>query len=159
MSDLDHRIQVLEDIEAIRQLKARYCQACDDDHNPQKLAPLFTEDGVWEATVMGRYEGREAIAQALGALGQSGTIRNSAHHAINPIITVEGERAEGEWRLIMLYTGIYPDGSLHYTRIIGWYKEQYRKVEGRWYIHNLYCFVEESAPYAMAPERVFDTAT
>ena len=35
-SDLEKRITVLEDIEAIKMLKARYCAICDDDHNPDK---------------------------------------------------------------------------------------------------------------------------
>ena len=144
------RLQRLEDIEAIRTLKYRYCQACDDDHNPQKLAPLFTPDAVWEASSMSRAEGREAIAALLGALGKSGTIRNSAHNAINPIIDVEGDQAKGEWRLIMLYTGITATGELHYTRIIGWYREQYRRTEDGWQISDLYCQVEESAPYLLA---------
>ena len=83
--DSDQRLQVLEDIEAIRKLKAAYCQACDDDHNPQRLAPLFAEDGTWEASSMGRAEGRTAIAEMLGAVGTSGRIRNSAHNVMNPI--------------------------------------------------------------------------
>ena len=60
--------------------------------------------------------------------------------------------ATGEWRLIMLYTGINPDGSYHFSRIIGWYKEVYHRVDGRWYIHDLYCEVEEASPYKLAPE-------
>ena len=90
--DPNARLQVLEDIEAIRTLKYRYCQACDDDHNPQKLGPLFTEDAVWEATSMGRANGRLEIQAMLGDLGRSGRIRNSAHNAINPIIEVDGEQ-------------------------------------------------------------------
>ncbi|MEM7003505.1 MAG: nuclear transport factor 2 family protein [Pseudomonadota bacterium] len=147
------RLTELEDIEAIRQLKYRYCQACDDDHNPERLGPLFSEDAVWEASSMGRYEGRTAIQAALGALGKSGRIRNSAHNAINPIIQVEGDLARGEWRLIMLYTGVHPNGELHFSRIIGWYKETYAKLDGRWHITSLYCQVEESAPYQLAPEQ------
>ena len=88
---------------------------------------------------------------------RSGTIRNSAHNFMNPIIEVDGDEATGEWRLIMLYTGRYPDGSLHFSRIIGWYKEQYRRVAGRWLIHRLYCEVEEAAPYALAPERAMES--
>ena len=150
--DTAHRLQVLEDIEAIKKLKARYCQACDDDHNPDKLGPLFAEDATWEASTMGKAEGREAIKTMLGAVGTSGTIRNSAHNAINPIIEVDGDHATGDWRLIMLYTGIYPDGSLHFSRIIGWSKETYVRVEGVWLFQSLYCQVEEAAPYQLAEQ-------
>jgi SnoaL-like protein len=148
--DIAKRIQVLEDIEAIRKLKARYCAACDDDHNPEKLGELFTEDAVWEASSMGRAEGRVAIQTLLGDLGKSGVIRNSAHNVFNPLIDVTGDTARGHWRLIMLYTGIHPDGTLHYSRIIGWYREQYARVHGQWQFTHLYCQVEESAPYQLA---------
>lgn len=152
----DLRLQRLEDFEAIRQLKARYCQACDDDHNPDKLGPLFTEDGVWEASSVGRAEGRAAIQKLLGDIGRSGTIRNSAHNVMNPIIEISGDTATGQWRLVMLYTGIYPDKSIHFSRIIGWYKERYQKIDGCWYIADLYCQVEEAAPYQLAPEHALN---
>ena len=154
--DTSIRLQILEDIEAIRKLKARYCQACDDDHNPEKLRLLFTDDAVWEASSMQRVKGREEIAKYLGAIGTSGTIRNSAHNVMNPIIEVDGDTATGEWRLIMLYTGFNADGSTHFSRIIGWYKEQYRRIDGQWLISSLYCEVEESAPYQLAPEAAFE---
>ena len=144
-------LQRLSDIEAIKQLKYRYCQACDDDHNPERLGPLFTEDATWEASSMTRAEGRAAIQQLLGDLGRSGVIRNSAHNAINPIIEVQGDTATGEWRLIMLYTGIYPSGELHYSRIVGWYRERYARTNQGWKIAELYCQVEEQAPYQLAP--------
>ena len=154
--DTAARLERLEDFEAIRQLKARYCAACDDDHNPAALGPLFAEDATWEAAVTGRAEGRAQIQALLGSVGTSGRIRNSAHHAINPIIDLNGDRATGHWRLIMLYTGRHPSGELHYSRIIGWYKEEYvclpERDKRRWYIQNLFCHVEEAAPYALAPE-------
>ena len=45
---LAQRLQVLEDIEAIKRLKARYCAFCDDGYNPDGIAGLFVEDGVWD---------------------------------------------------------------------------------------------------------------
>ena len=146
---LHARLQTIEDIEEIRKLKARYCQACDDDHNPVKLGPLFAEDGTWEAAVTGRAEGRSAIQELLASVGTSGRILRSAHNVFNPIIEVDGNNATGDWRLLMLYTGIYPNGDLHYSRIIGWYKDNYRKIDGQWYIQSLFCHVEENAPYAI----------
>lgn len=150
MTTLEQRIQVLEDIEAIRKLKALYCAACDDDHNPEKLGPLFAADATWEATVMGKAEGREAIQAYLAAVGTSGRIRNSAHHAINPVIEVQGDRATGHWRLIMLYTENTGADQVRHQRIIGWYRESYvRTIEG-WKFQTLFCQVEESAPYQLA---------
>ena len=146
---IEARLRVLEDVEEIRKLKARYCAACDDSHNPDTLGPLFAADAVWEASGVGRAEGREAIKALLGGIGRSGTIRNSGHHALNPIIEVDGDRATGHWRLIMLYTGYRADRSLQYRRIIGWYREQYVRSKGGWQFQHLYCEVEEHAPYVL----------
>src|SRR5437588_10749258 len=53
--ELEKRITVLEDIEAIKQLKARYCAVCDDDHNPDMITTLFAADGIWEGADVGRH--------------------------------------------------------------------------------------------------------
>lgn len=145
----EQRLDRLESIEAIKQLKARYCAGCDDDHNPESLAALFHLDAVWESTTNGRYEGIDAIRGFFADLRASQRIRNSAHHAINPIIDVSGDSATGHWRLIMLYTANVPDGGVQYLRIVGWYRETYRRTGGVWRFQSLYCEVEEHAPYAV----------
>jgi hypothetical protein len=144
---VEQRLARLESIEAIKQLKARYCAGCDDDHNPETLAALFHQDAVWEATSNGRFEGIDAIRGFFAELRASRRIRNSAHHAINPIIDVNGDSATGHWRLIMLYTANRPDGGVQYLRIIGWYRETYRRSGGEWRFQSLHCTVEEDAPY------------
>ena len=147
---LARRVRTLEDVEAIRKLKARYCQLCDDDHNPEGLADLFVADGVWEATSNGRFEGTEQIQGFFSGLRASGRIRNSAHNAINPIIEVDGDSATGHWRLIMLYTAnVEPPAPQHY-RIIGWYREHYVRTPRGWRYRSLFCQVEENAPYITA---------
>ena len=50
---LEQRITRLEDIEAIKKLKAIYCDICDDMHNPDRIGALFAEDGIWESTALG----------------------------------------------------------------------------------------------------------
>ena len=47
------RLAQLEAIEAIKQLKYRYCAYCDDKYNPSGIAGLFTEDGIWEGESFG----------------------------------------------------------------------------------------------------------
>ena len=44
---LEQRITRLEDLEAIKQLKSRYCEICDDNHNQELITTIFTEDGIW----------------------------------------------------------------------------------------------------------------
>jgi hypothetical protein len=141
------RLDRLESLEAIRQLKARYCAACDADHDPQALGPLFENDAVWEADGIGRFEGRRAIEDYFARVRASGRLRNSAHHAVNPIIEVNGDEASGHWRLIMLYTANLPGGEVQHFRIVGWYAEIYRRSAGLWRFRSLRCEVEEHAPY------------
>ena len=146
------RVQTLEDIEAIRKLKARYCKLCDDDHNPEGLAELFVSDAVWEATVSGRHEGVAAIQEFFTQLRASGRIRNSAHNAMNGDIEVNGDKAQGHWRLIMFYTANVPEPLPSFYRIIGWYRETYVRTDKGWRFQSLFCQVEENAPYVTAPE-------
>ncbi|MFT5390567.1 MAG: hypothetical protein ACI8PT_000752 [Gammaproteobacteria bacterium] len=48
LKSLERRIARIEDLEAIKQLKARYCDVCDDNHNLDRITDIFTEDGIWE---------------------------------------------------------------------------------------------------------------
>ena len=64
LEELQKKITRLEDIEAIKQLKARYCEICDhDDYDADAMASLFTEDGSWKGDGVGSAEGREAIRE------------------------------------------------------------------------------------------------
>jgi len=63
LAQLEQRVQALEDVNAIRHLKARYAAYCDDQYNPDGIAALFTEDAVWESQGLGRFEGRDAIRE------------------------------------------------------------------------------------------------
>ena len=146
--ELARRVRTLEDIEAIRRLKAAYCAACDDDHDPDTLQSLFAPDGVWEVEGNVRNEGHAAIREWFQALRDSKRMRNTAHNVFNPIIEVDGDTARGHWRLLMLYTANTDDPAKRYQRIIGLYEEKYVRVHGAWKFQHLHCKVEESGPYA-----------
>jgi hypothetical protein len=47
-AELEKRLTVLQDIEAIKRLKAEYCDICDDAHNQDRIVAIFAEDGIWE---------------------------------------------------------------------------------------------------------------
>jgi hypothetical protein len=91
MSDLEARIRRLEDIEAIRALKARYCNLADRGfngagHDDEAFASLFTDDGVFEGSA-GPLQGRAAIRERARAFHPL-----SMHLVMNPEIEVDGDR-------------------------------------------------------------------
>lgn len=62
-TSLAERIDRLEQIEALKQLKYRYCAAVDANYDAAAIAAMFTEDGVWDGADLGCYSGRDAITR------------------------------------------------------------------------------------------------
>jgi hypothetical protein len=60
-AELEKRLTVLQDIEAIKRLKAEYCDICDDAHNPDRMAAIFADDGIWEGKGLWRAQGHADI--------------------------------------------------------------------------------------------------
>ncbi len=151
---LEERIQRLEDIEEIKQLKAEYCASCDDNHNGPRIAALFVEDGVWHRQDEEPNEGRQAITDYMNAIRNAGFMRNSAHMVTNPQIEVTGDTAVAKWRFTMMYTAMLPGGELQYNRIIGYYIDDHVKVDGKWWFKVLRPFVEEVDSYPVEANKL-----
>jgi ketosteroid isomerase-like protein len=132
LRDLERRISALEDIEAIKQLKYRYADACDRGYDADTLADLFTEDAIWDGGVFGRYDGQEAIRQYFQDI--SSDIVFAMHYMMNPIIEVDGDAARGAWYLFQTCT--FAEGN---TPILGAakYAERYQRVHGTWKFRHL----------------------
>lgn len=141
------RLARLDDIEAIRRLKAAYCAACDDDHNSTAVTALFVPDGTWESTLGPPCHGHDAIRSHFDAIRASGRIRHSSHMVTNPVIDVLGDEAQGTWSFLMQYTG--PDDSRY--RIIGFYRDRYVQVDGRWKFASLLAEVQDSVRLEHSP--------
>lgn len=104
--DLESRIQRLEDIHEIGQLRARYCQ-CLDDGCWDELVELFTSDGAFVGLSTAR--GRENLRTFFAGL-QEGALQAWWHFSSNETVTVDGDRAWGEtW----LYQPCVVDGQPH----------------------------------------------
>ena len=84
---MERRLQLLENAEAIRNLKARYAALCDNQYDADGIASLFTEDAVWESPGLGRFEGREAIRNFFR--GASAIFSFAIHYSLNSHIEVE----------------------------------------------------------------------
>lgn len=127
MATLEERVQRLEDIEEIRRLKIRYAQLCDANYDPEGLAALFTEDGVWDGGEFGVYKGREAIRGFYAQISKKFTF--ALHYMTGHMIDLDpsGQEASGSWYLFLPATA---DGRAVWLALT--YSDRYRKVDGRW---------------------------
>ncbi len=141
-SELEKRITILEDIEAIKKLKARYCAVCDDNHNPEEITKLFAEDGIWEGTGIGEHRGHGAIRALFQRFQEQ--ISFSQHNVMNPVIEVEGNTARGTWYFMGPFT--FRKGN-RARWLAAHYEEDYVKVGGEWKFKHLRAIGRMSAPY------------
>jgi len=125
--DIEARVRRLEDIEAIKQLKARYWR-CVDRKLWDEMAEVFTEDATADYGPDSKLAGRQAIVGFLkGSLGADTVITN--HIGQRPEIEITGEAtARGTWWLsdyIVMQPNIRRRG-------YAYYEDEYVKEAGRW---------------------------
>ncbi|MGH9885738.1 MAG: nuclear transport factor 2 family protein [bacterium] len=145
---LDQRIRRLEDIEALKVLKSRYAEYCDDGYDPERLAPLFTRDAIWDGGVLGRAEGRDAI-RAFFAVA-SKVMPFAIHHVTNAAIDVEGDRGTGHWNLWQPCVHATGDQALW---IAARYHDEYRREDGAWRFSKVSVRVNMLSPYELGWSR------
>ncbi len=129
-------MSALADIEAIRQLKARYFRHLDRKDWPA-LADIFTEGVSVDVTqdgpgsvIVGRDRFLQRVAKVL-----DGSI--TVHHGHMSEIEVTGpDSARGIWSMedhIWFAEG----GGMTKLWGTGWYEEEYRRVDGEWRIAEM----------------------
>ena len=142
LEELEKRVQVLEDIEAIKKLKARYAQAADDNYNPEKLSSMFTEDGVWDGgKELGVYKGRKEIYDFFKQTSDS--IIFAVHYFMAPDITVEGDKAYCRWYMWLPAT-LKGNKAVW---IAGLEDDKYEKIRGQWLMKEMKLTILFQAPY------------
>ena len=133
-TDLSARLDRLESIQEITKLKHTYWHYNDVGLLGDKIAPLFTEDGVWSNEELGHYEGREAIRIFFN--GASDVLPFCAHVGMNAIIDVDGDVAKAKWRCLL--TGTFVEEDLGKSRLILIdYLDDFVRIDGRWFIKKL----------------------
>ncbi len=141
-SELEKRITVLEDIEAIKKLKARYCAVCDDNHNPDEIVKLFAENGIWEGAGIGEHRGHAAIRALFQRFQEQ--ISFSQHKVMNPAIEVSGDTARATWYFMGPFT--FRKGN-RARWLAARYEDDYVKIGGEWKFQHLRAIGRMSAPY------------
>lgn len=131
LSELEIRLQRLEDDRAIRDLKARYLRACDTKDPDTVRDTLLPVGAVIAYDGFPAFDNREdfvAIYRQMGCVPGIFDI----HHGANGIIDVEsGSRATGRWSLFFHNINL---ASRTLTQMGVEYDDVYVKQDGRWYI-------------------------
>lgn len=135
-------ITMLLDIEAIKQLKAEYCDICDDAHDPDRIVEIFSEDCVWEGEGVATARGHAELRLLFEDFARQ--VSFSQHNIFNPRITVHGNEAHGSWNLLGPFT--FREGSRQLWIAVR-YEEDYVKVDGKWKIKHLRGIGRMAAPY------------
>lgn len=144
--DLEKTVRRLADIEDIKQLKARYASACDEDYNPDLLAPLFAEDAIWDGSILGYAEGREAIHAFFAA--SSSLVPFAVHQITTPLIEIDGDTATGQWYLWqpMVFQG-------EALWLSAKYNDTYVRQDGQWLYQHLKLDIRMLTPYSEGPAK------
>jgi hypothetical protein len=132
LEELEKRVRVLEDVEAIKKLHQTYISLMDNLEY-EKVLDLFTEDGSAEVRNFGVKRGRQQLTETYidGLAKHRGPVRYDGHMAIHPDITVDGDTARGTWLVYMLFS----KPTLEWVQ--GKNECEYRQENDRWKIKSL----------------------
>jgi len=133
LETLQARLTRLEDLEAIRALKARYCEICDDNHDPEQIIEVFSKDAVWEGRGIGRAQGHVEIQALFRGFQQA--ISFSQHMTMNPIIEVSGNSATGRWYFFGPFTMRKDNRAV--WQAARYHEEYLKQSDGQWKISHL----------------------
>lgn len=142
LEELEVRVKLLEDIEAIKKLQAAFCYAVDS-FDWQRVVNLFTDDAVAEYGTFGHYEGKEQITQFYRDMLPK-SMSFLEHMCHNFTIEVKGEKATGEFYFETPATQISPKRAFW---IAGKYEGNYVNVNGEWKIKKLTSATYYNTPY------------
>ncbi len=138
LESLDRRLRLLEDIEAIRDLRMRY-HYCINEGEWGGVVDLYTEDAHVAIPPVVDVIGKEAIDRFYRTLPDNVDIVKQFIH--NHMVEVRGDEAEGVSYLDARYGG---DGKS--LLVAGRFKERYRRVGDGWKISETLVELFFSAP-------------
>lgn len=126
---LEQKIQWLTDIEAIRNLMARYCHGIDKQDETSFMS-IWADDATYELP-RGIKSGLQGINELVHKVWRE--VPKCHHHITNPLISVDQDEASALTDVI--YYRQTDDGTLQL--LSGTYAMTFRRVAGAWKIHHL----------------------
>jgi hypothetical protein len=150
MKSLEQRVQAIEDLQAIMNLKTRYLDLANGgwdkvSHEGEKIAALFTEDGHWELSDWATVKGRTKIRDTFDKW--SSEIPFAYHMVSNPSVEVTGDTAKGKWNLLAMSTHAGKDRfSGEDIMTLAVYNDEFMRVNDRWLFSKLHAQIVIQGP-------------
>jgi len=137
MASLEERIQLLEDIESVKEVKCKYFYYADEaisrDFSAWKqLMDLFAEDAEGHWKDQADCSGKKELTAFFEAFSDEASF--SCHTGHNEIVKVSGNKATGEWYLHVSLTMRKTNTPVW---ICGHYKDSFIKENGQWYFSEI----------------------
>jgi hypothetical protein len=145
-SDLEQRVQRLEDIEAIKRLQSEYGRCIDRGYDLEGLARLFVEDAVWESNAFGAYQNRQEFLEGQARIAKG--VRWGFHSfACNGVdVAADGRQASGNWYLVLFGTFVRKDGTTADPLLItATYDNTFVKLDGEWRFQRMKVHFHQSS--------------
>jgi len=131
MSSLEQRIQRLEDIESIKQLKAKYLHSCDSKVVDDIRSCFSAGEVCIDYGAIGKFNDRESFLDVFQALACNEHVADM-HHGQNPQINwINEEKASATWDLYFYQVNTE---TKNLTQLAGSYLDEYEKKNGQWVI-------------------------
>jgi hypothetical protein len=127
MADMENRLKKTEDIEEINKLHCRYVNLLMDN-KWDEIMELFSENPI--AIMTETHKGRAAIEKWLKQSVARFHIGKEGDFIVHPNITVEGDKAKGNWLLYMMWAHPRTLQSLFWNQ--GYYDCEYVRENGKW---------------------------
>lgn len=141
-----HRVELLEDQDAVENLQATYGYYFDKGLWDQ-AADLFSSDGTFEYGQRGVYVGVPHIRRAMLLFGPQGLAAGhlNNHMLLQPVITVaeDGKTAAARWQGMIQLAEPGQNGVWG----VGVYENEYVKQGGVWKISKLHFYVTAETDY------------
>jgi hypothetical protein len=130
LEKLEKRIRVLEDMEEIRQLHREYIYFLAN-RQWNELVDCFTENALYDISYHGPRTGKKEMEYMVKNEFEELVKPTHGHFSTQPVISVEGDRANGYW---ILYIFI-PERDVSWGQ--GRHDCEYVREDGKWKISSM----------------------
>lgn len=146
---IEKRLSVLEAIEQIRELKARYLASCDAK-NPAEMRACFVDGPVdIDYGVVGTFDRADALVEVFKQIGCHPHMVEM-HHGVNPQIQIlSDDQAKAHWGL---HYQLINTNDKTLTQLGAYYDDEYRKTPFGWKIFATRCVVTSTLVLHLAPD-------